>query len=101
MKNYVVLYGQSIFNVCLQTYGTLNYIFKLISDNNLGNINAVVNPGQIIIFDPSLIKDVSLYNQNLMKKINYISAGPGVPGSLETAGQNPLETAGGGFILYV
>ncbi len=101
MKKYTVLYGQSLFNVCLQVYGTLNYIFKLIADNNLGNINAGVSPGQIIIFDLSLTQDGSVYNQNIVKGIKYIS-GPittEISGALEAAGGNPLQTAGGIQIL--
>jgi hypothetical protein len=59
------LYGQSILDICLQTYGSLDYLSKLIQDNGLDNINVVPFSGQIFAWDES-ITDKKLQNGNII-----------------------------------
>ena len=38
-QTYISQDGQSIYDVCLNTYGTLNLLVKLITDNNFPNVD--------------------------------------------------------------
>lgn len=80
MSNYTAKKGQSIYDVCLQTYGTLSLLsnkesalFKLINDNNISNINTGDLSGKVFIFDENLIFDFSLFSRNIEEKIFYVS----------------------------
>ena|ERR1035437_964535 len=65
--------GQNIYDVCLQTYGILDLLLKLVTDNNLSSIGADFY-FKIFTFDENLIKDNLLFNQINIEKINYITA---------------------------
>ena len=54
MQNYNSVNGQSILDVCLSVYGTLDYLYKLITDNNISGVDYVPTTGQLFIFDNSL-----------------------------------------------
>lgn len=55
MNIYSAVTGQSLYDVCLNTYGTLDLLLKLIMDNNIENINVYPYSGQSFSYDPSLI----------------------------------------------
>jgi hypothetical protein len=70
--NYKAKIGQSIYDICLQTYGSLDHfingestLFKLIRENNIGSVNESGFAGKIFIFDASLIIDNSVYLKNI------------------------------------
>jgi len=65
--------GQNIYDVCLQTYGVLEHLLKLVTDNNLGSVGANFEY-KIFIFDENLIKDNALFNKVENEKIFYITA---------------------------
>jgi hypothetical protein len=55
---------QSIYDICLQIYGTLDLLsngesalYKLIKDNNIDSINVGNFAGERIIFDPTLVSN--------------------------------------------
>ncbi|CAB4218271.1 hypothetical protein UFOVP1596_11 [uncultured Caudovirales phage] len=60
LASYTALDGQSIFDICLQTYGDLNLLYKLMQDNKIDNTNSTMLKGSVFIFDTLLIKDNSL-----------------------------------------
>lgn len=60
MTEYKAISGQSIFDVCLQTYGTLDYLYKLLQDNGIESVNAPVIGGQTFQWDDSLVLDQGL-----------------------------------------
>jgi hypothetical protein len=62
MLQYKCVEGQSLEDVCLQTYGSLDFILKLIKDNGFNNINNIPYSGQIITWDELLTVD-QLVNQ--------------------------------------
>ena len=64
LTTYTALEGQSIYDVCLQTYGTLDLLYKLIQDNDIDNVNRVELKGIVFTFDTSLIYDKGLYINN-------------------------------------
>lgn len=48
-------YGQSMYDLCLMTYGTLDRLVKLCDDNNIDNVNYLPRTGETLIYDDSLI----------------------------------------------
>lgn len=55
MRIYNAIQGQSIYDVCLQTYGSLDYLFKLMQDNAINGLDERVVSGQTFIWDDSLV----------------------------------------------
>ena len=50
---YKAINGQSIYDICLMTYGTFDYLFKLVSEN-LTSIEDVIVSGKIFTWDTTL-----------------------------------------------
>lgn len=55
MQTYKAINGQSIYDVCLQTYGSLDYLFKLMQDNAFAGLDEIVVSGQEFVWDDSLV----------------------------------------------
>jgi len=66
--------GQSIYDICIQTYGSLDLLYKLIQDNNLTNIDATLQPGTTLQWDSSLITDNSFYGYLQRNSLNIGTA---------------------------
>lgn len=47
--------GQSLYDVCLNTYGSLDFMYKLLQDNGIRNVKDDVVTGQIFTWDDSLV----------------------------------------------
>ncbi|MEI8111182.1 MAG: hypothetical protein WCH59_09355 [Chitinophagia bacterium] len=60
MQTYKAIAGQSIYDVCLQTYGSLDYLYKLMQDNGILGIDQPVYSGMSFAWDDSLIVDQQL-----------------------------------------
>ncbi len=58
MTTFVAISNSTIYDVCLNTYGTFDLLVKLIVDNNFGSINNTPMNGQEFIFDETLVKPV-------------------------------------------
>lgn len=73
---YVVQQGQSLSDVCLQVYGTLDYMTKLVVDNGFEGVNITADDllGKSVIFNRTLTKNPALFNFNQNKKIVYATA---------------------------
>jgi hypothetical protein len=63
--------GQSIYDVCLMVYGSLDYIVKLLNDNNIDGLNNVDVVGQVFIFDSTIRQNTSSINYNSNYRIIY------------------------------
>lgn len=72
-KNYNAIYGQSIFDVCLNTYGSLDDLFKLLQDSSGTNkgLNDVPASGQLYVYDDSLVADQQINQAYTLSGINY------------------------------
>lgn len=57
MKTYQAIAGQSIYDVCLQTYGSLDYLYKLLQDNGIAGVDVPVTSRQQFVWDDSLVLD--------------------------------------------
>lgn len=72
MTQFTAVSNSTIYDVCLNTYGTLNLLVKLMDDNDFEGVNTYPSNGQIFLFDENLVNVQS--NQNLNQ--NYtIAAG--------------------------
>ena len=71
MQTYKALDGQSLYDVCLQTYGSLNYLVKLMTDNNISNLDITSIAGIVFIFDERLTVDMLLAGTNTRTDVIY------------------------------
>lgn len=71
MLQYKAIEGQSIWDIVLNTYGSFDYIVKLLTDNNLANANVVPYSGQIFIWDETLVADQIINQISQNSKIIY------------------------------
>ena len=93
MSQYKAIYGQSIWDVILNTYGSFDTSVKMLSDNNLPNINIVPSPQQSFTWDNTLTSDQSIsvlstniiYSTSPIANGNILSVVQGVSGA---AGNN-------------
>ena len=61
MTTYTAVSGSTIYDVCLNTYGSLDFLSKLMIDNNFGSINNYPQNGQEFIYDETLGYAVQAY----------------------------------------
>lgn len=72
MQIFKAISNSTIYDVCLNTYGTLNLLGKLMDDNNFGGPDQYPQVGQEFVYDETLVNVQT--NQNLNQ--NYtIAAG--------------------------
>lgn len=64
-------WGQSLYDVCLQTYGSLNNLFVLMRDNEISNLNAQLLSQRVFTFDKRLVADNIILKRNEREKIIY------------------------------
>lgn len=69
LKYIIATNGQSIYDICLMTYGDLGYLYKLMADNNIISPNDTDINEKKINFNPNLIQDIGFYNLLSSKKI--------------------------------
>jgi hypothetical protein len=55
MRIYSAIAGQSIYDVCLQTYGSLDYLYKLMQDNGIEGLDEQIYSRQEFVWDDSLV----------------------------------------------
>jgi len=82
MLQYKAVDNQNIFDICLNTYGTLDLLNKLIEDNGIDNINVNPASGQLFIWDETLTADQAV-NQ-ISQNANIIYATRFLPNSPES-----------------
>jgi hypothetical protein len=70
MTTFTAISNSTIYDVCLNTYGTLNLLGKLMKDNNFDGVNAYPVNGQEFIYDETLVNI-----QSLSKFGNYTVTG--------------------------
>jgi hypothetical protein len=68
MQAYRAISGQSLLDVALNTYGSLDNFYKLLQDNNVLNADEFVQGAQIFIWDDSLV-------QNQQQNAAYVASG--------------------------
>lgn len=71
MRHFTAIEGSSIYDVCLNTYGSLNRLVKLMDDNSFDGVDTAVKAGQIFEYDETLV-DLQV-NQNLSQSFNVLA----------------------------
>jgi len=62
MSYFTCIENQTIFDVCLNTYGTLDRLGKLMGDNNWADVTTYPSAGQVLYFDETLINVIDTTN---------------------------------------
>lgn len=55
LSEYKAVLGQSMLDVCLNTYQTLDYLYKLVIDSGITDINYIPKSGDVFLYDKSLV----------------------------------------------
>lgn len=71
IQTYYSLNNQTIYDVCLMTYGTIDNLFKLIQDNNFGSVNNYPFQGQPFAWDDTLVFNQQVFLSNKSIGLNY------------------------------
>lgn len=78
IQTYYALNNQTIYDVCLMTYGILDTLpngqpalFKLIQDNNFGSVNNYPALGQSFAWDDTLVFNNQVSITNSLTNVNY------------------------------
>lgn len=71
MLQYKCVEGQSLLDICLQTYGSFDYLLKLIEDNGFANVNDSPYSGQVITWDETLTVDKAVFQTSQNGQIIY------------------------------
>jgi len=65
MEQFKAISGQSLIDICLNTYGSLDFLTQLIQDNNIQSINDSVSSGQIFNWNITDSEKIySIYSTN-------------------------------------
>lgn len=71
IRTFTAVYGQSIFDVCLNCYGSLDLLYKLIQDSNVDSVNEIPRSGQVYTYDDSLVVDQNVFQRTTLSGIKY------------------------------
>lgn len=72
MQNYNSVNGQSLLDVCLSVYGTLDYLYKLIVDNNINGVDYEPSTGQVFVYDDSLTVNSNAFQKRSVAKYSTL-----------------------------
>lgn len=56
-KEYNSTEGQSVLDVCISIYGTSDYIYKLMQDSGIDNLDYIPKTGDVFIYDTEILKE--------------------------------------------
>jgi len=57
----------TIYDVCLNTYGNLDYLVKLMVDNNFEGVNTYPSAGQVFVYDDTLVYGLAVQKNATIK----------------------------------
>lgn len=70
MKEFIAISNSTYYDICLNTYGTLDYLIKLLNDNNVADFNTNPINGKVFLYDDTLVNKISNVNYNSNQQIN-------------------------------
>lgn len=62
MKTFTAISNSTIYDVCLNTYGTLDHLVKLMDDNGHEGVDVDPVNGQVFQYDESFVNNISVNN---------------------------------------
>lgn len=54
MAIYIAEEGQSVYDICLNVYNSLDYLVKLMKDNNISSIDDALYSGQTFVYNDEI-----------------------------------------------
>lgn len=66
--------GQSAIDVCLNSYGTLDYMYKLLQDSDVSDINQVPATGDVFYYDVELAVNSNTSRTKVMTPVRYATS---------------------------
>lgn len=66
MQLFNAVSNSTIYDVCLNTYGTLDLLVKLMTDNNYSSVNDYPVNGQVFSFDETLVANQATKQTNIV-----------------------------------
>jgi hypothetical protein len=82
MLQYKAVEGQNLLDICLNTYGSLDFMIKLLQDNDIDNINVSPISGQLFTWDETLTVDQLVnqisQNSNIVYATKFLANSPAV-----------------------
>jgi hypothetical protein len=81
METYYAITGQTLADICMNTYGTMDYFYKLIQDSNIPNGDAIPYTGQPFYWDKTLVVDNLINITTTLGSIKYATAISGITGT--------------------
>lgn len=67
IKEFKAVDMSTIYDVCLNTYGNLDLLVKLMVDNDFEGVNTYPTAGQIFVYDDSLVYGLAQQKNNNIK----------------------------------
>lgn len=71
MTNYFAVNGQSLADICMNTYGSMDYFYKLLQDNNVESADFIPYSGQLFVWDETLVVDANIQKTTSLGGIIY------------------------------
>lgn len=74
LEEFKAVEGQTLTDVCLNTYQSLDYLVKLARDNQVADLNYTCKTGDVFLFDPSLVVNLGVLRDIKFKGTRYLTA---------------------------
>jgi hypothetical protein len=71
---YSAINGQTLSDICMNTYGSMNYYYKLLQDNSIDSADVLPVTGQIFQWDETLIIDTNIQKTISLNNIKFATA---------------------------
>lgn len=101
IQTYYALNNQTLYDVCLVTYGSLDQLFKLMQDNGLGSINNYPAQGQAFVWDDTLVFNEQVMISNQAAGVQYATRASDVGNLLYNIQGNGLPVSGSPIVSPV
>ena len=62
IREFTAISNSTIYDVCLNTYGTLDLLVKLMYDNDFDGVDTLPTNGQVFSYDDTLVQNISTNN---------------------------------------
>lgn len=64
MNSYCATTGQSLYDICLNVYGSLDYLLKLMLDNNVATLSDIPFAKQQFVYNTTLVANQQITQLN-------------------------------------
>lgn len=89
IKTFTAVSGQSVYDICLNCYGTLDLLYKLLKDSGIDSVNIIPYSGQKFTYDDSLVIDINVFQTTTLSGKRYATNFSNYGSTFYTVEQNP------------